>query len=110
MTLVVVTMEVTRANMEWICGAFAPQPPGDLAGPSNLSYAPLDDGGGGVPNATLDPATATVDVAVEVPDSGWQFHDWSQNVFIPGLCCFGIIGNLLNLVILTKRIREGLVF
>ena len=37
----------------------------------------------------------------------WDFHDWNKNVFIPALCAFGLIGNVLNLVILGKRIREG---
>ena len=37
----------------------------------------------------------------------WNFYDWNKQVIFPILCVLGIIGNVLNLVILGKRTREG---
>ena len=37
----------------------------------------------------------------------WNFYDWNKQVIVPILCVLGIIGNVLNLVILGKRTREG---
>ena len=38
---------------------------------------------------------------------GWNFQDWYDNVLIPCLCVFGIMGNLFNLVIFGKKFKEG---
>ena len=38
----------------------------------------------------------------------WEFVDYQKLVFVPALCVCGVIGNLLNIIILTKKIREGM--
>ena len=39
-------------------------------------------------------------------DAASNFEDW-YDVLVPCLCAFGIIGNLLNLIIFGKTIKEG---
>ena len=39
----------------------------------------------------------------------WDFHDWNRKVIVPFLCAVGILGNVLNLAVLGRRIREGIV-
>ena len=39
--------------------------------------------------------------------TGWDYTDFTKKVAVPVLCLFGIIGNILNIVILSTRIREG---
>ena len=41
-----------------------------------------------------------------VPDL-WDFGDFTRKFAVPSLCAFGTIGNILNILILSKRIREG---
>lgn len=31
----------------------------------------------------------------------------SYGIILPGICCFGIIGNILNLVVLTRKNMRG---
>lgn len=40
-------------------------------------------------------------------DTGWEYRDYVIKVAVPVLCAFGIIGNVLNIIILSTRIREG---
>ena len=40
----------------------------------------------------------------------WTFLEYSTHVLIPLLCVIGILGNLLNMTILGKRIKEGMDF
>ena len=37
----------------------------------------------------------------------WDFHDWNKNVVVPFLCTIGILGNVLNIAVLGRRIHEG---
>ena len=37
----------------------------------------------------------------------WNYGDFTRRIAIPSLCVFGIIGNILNVIILSKKIREG---
>ena len=37
----------------------------------------------------------------------WDYGRVTRRYVIPLLCVFGIIGNILNVVILTKKIKEG---
>ena len=37
----------------------------------------------------------------------WDFHDWNKNMVVPFLCTIGIIGNVLNIAVLGRRIHEG---
>ena len=37
----------------------------------------------------------------------WDYGDFTRQITVPFLCAFGIIGNILNILILSKRIREG---
>ena len=39
-------------------------------------------------------------------DAASNFEDW-YDVLVPCLCAFGIIGNLLNLIIFGKTMKEG---
>ena len=75
------------------------------------------------PNVTIASAIATTgNVSTEADDNQadptnftlqhanldpWNFYDWNKHVIVPILCVLGIIGNVLNLVILGKRTREG---
>ena len=37
----------------------------------------------------------------------WDYGTFTRRIAIPLLCVFGIIGNILNGIILTKKIKEG---
>ena len=37
----------------------------------------------------------------------WDYGDFTRKFAVPSLCVFGTIGNGLNILILSKRIREG---
>ena len=37
----------------------------------------------------------------------WDYGDFTRKFAVPSLCVFGTIGNVLNILILSKRIREG---
>ena len=37
----------------------------------------------------------------------WNYGDFTRRIAIPSLCVFGIIGNILNVIILSKKIKEG---
>ena len=37
----------------------------------------------------------------------WDFYDWNKNVVVPFLCTIGILGNVLNIAVLGRRIHEG---
>ena len=37
----------------------------------------------------------------------WDYGDFTRKFAVPSLCIFGTIGNVLNILILSKRIREG---
>ena len=41
-----------------------------------------------------------------VPDF-WDYGDFTRKFAVPSLCAFGTVGNVLNILILSKRIREG---
>ena len=56
-------------------------------------------------NNTYDPINFTLQQAHLDP---WNFYDWNKHVIVPSLCVFGIIGNVINLIILGKRTKEGL--
>ena len=66
------------------------------AATSNMS-TDADDNQSGHTNLTLQDANL----------DPWNFIDWNKHVIVPTLCVLGIIGNVLNLVILGKRTREG---
>ena len=68
----------------------------------------------------VDAATGNISTEADASRSGhtnltlqdanlepWNFYDWNKHVIVPFLCVLGIIGNVLNLVILGKRTREG---
>ncbi len=66
----------------------------------NLSADSIqDDAGSNQSNASIIPH----DLADQ-----WEFLDYQKLVFVPILCGFGVIGNLLNTIILSKKIREGM--
>ena len=44
---------------------------------------------------------------VEYKEDSWDYTDFTRKVAVPMLCTFGIVGNVLNIVILSVRIREG---
>ena len=37
----------------------------------------------------------------------WDYGDFTRQFAVPSLCVFGTIGNVLSILILSKRIREG---
>ena len=37
----------------------------------------------------------------------WDYGDFTRKFAVPSLCVFGTVGNVLNILILSKRIREG---
>ena len=37
----------------------------------------------------------------------WGYYEYCNLIIIPSLCLFGILGNLLNLFVLARRMREG---
>ena len=39
--------------------------------------------------------------------SNWDYGDFTRKLAVPFLCAFGITGNVLNILILSKKIREG---
>ena len=49
----------------------------------------------------------SVDQEGQVKIIPWTFLEYSKHVLVPLLCVIGILGNLLNLSILGKRIKEG---
>ena len=57
--------------------------------------------------ANHTPGSSTPQHPAAALHPGWDFYDWNKHVIIPSLCVFGIIGNVLNLVILGKRTKEG---
>ena len=86
--------------MEWTCILLEPKGKSSLV-QVNVSNA---DSSGGQSNLTTNFVTQG---SLLDEQRDWDFRDWSNNVFVPFLCCFGIIGNALNLVILGKKMREG---
>ena len=59
--------------------------------------------------AALENATNTVSGKkhVEYEEDSWDYTDFTRKVAVPMLCTFGIVGNVLNIIILSVRIREG---
>ena len=59
--------------------------------------------------AVLENATNTVSGKnhVEYEENSWDYTDFTRKVAVPMLCTFGIVGNVLNIIILSVRIREG---
>ena len=59
---------------------------------------------------TLDDSTfrGVNTTSSEAPhDIHWNYGDFTRRFAVPSLCVFGMIGNVLNIMILSKRIREG---
>ena len=40
-------------------------------------------------------------------DISWDYNDFTRKVAVPALCTFGVIGNILNIIILSTRVKEG---
>ena len=40
-------------------------------------------------------------------EDNWDYTDYTRKIAVPLLCTFGILGNVLNTIILSARIREG---
>ena len=80
--------------MEWICKLI--EPPQEQQEGNNLTYQLITD------NESINNNQETTEEVVS-----WTFLDYSRHVFVPLLCIIGILGNLLNMSILGKRIKEG---
>ena len=80
--------------MEWICKLI--EPPQKEQEEKNLTYQLITNNDSIITNH-----------APPVQVIPWTFVDYSRHVLIPLLCIIGILGNLLNMSILGKRIKEG---
>ena len=86
--------------MEWICKLV--DPPQTQHTEQNVSLWHLMNNTG---NNSSDPSDHPEPQEEEVIP--WTFLEYSTHVLIPLLCVIGILGNLLNMTILGKRIKEG---
>ena len=77
-----------------------------LLGPVNISVIPHQTKAYDIIPATTESAHPNQNIQNSV-ESTWDLTDYSKMVFIPFLCICGCVGNLLNLLILGMRIREG---
>ena len=57
-------------------------------------------------NAVLENASNNVS-SRRYEEESWDYTDFTKKVAVPMLCTFGIVGNMLNIIILSARIREG---
>lgn len=53
-------------------------------------------------NQTVDNTTDDYDI-----EHHWGFLEWIKELCIPAFCIIGIAGNVLNVIIFAKRIKEG---
>ena len=61
------------------------------------------------PNATSyqNNVTSTTTAMTPYADVSWDYNDFTRKVAVPALCTFGVIGNILNIIILSTRVKEG---
>ncbi len=78
-----------------------------LLGNFNVSIDPSETKTYNVVKVTTESITHHQHVQDYTSRNAWDFTDYSKNVLIPILCICGCVGNLLNLLILGMRIKEG---
>ena len=76
---------------------------------TNLTVSELINGTEIVPNTTIYQSNMTTSTTARTPhgDTSWDYNDFTRKVAVPGLCTFGVIGNVLNIIILSTRVKEG---
>ena len=57
------------------------------------------------PNTDLSSTSNVTRQGEKLPE--WDYGTFTRRIAIPLLCVFGIIGNILNGIILTRKIKEG---
>ena len=57
------------------------------------------------PNTDLSSTSNVTRQREKLPE--WNYGTFTRRIAIPLLCVFGIIGNILNGIILTRKIKEG---
>ncbi len=117
---------ISLADMEWICKYLELKELKKLAngaGINNITLTPnlstTDDiNGNAFLGINAEPESHTAVTALDyptatnkdLPDEGNHvdiFEHITLEICVPALCIFGIVGNLLNFIILIKKILEG---
>ena len=82
--------------------------------PNNDSYEIFNDVGNGTFLQILNHSELNTNLSSTFKAAGqeknppeWDYGYFTRRIAIPLLCVFGIIGNILNVIILTKKIKEG---